>query len=116
MSFGASRPGHNPSVVYVPAVDAYLMADTEAGSVAPNGLLWVAPNPWGPWSVPASVGLTRCSVRGCYGLNVQAVGSTKRSVRISYSPVMVNRVGPFVYLIDQVVKVSNGGRRITTPD
>jgi hypothetical protein len=115
MSFGSSRPGHNPSVVYVPAVNAFLMADTAAGSVAPSGLLWSAPNPWGPWSMPASVGLTRCSVRGCYGLNVQAVGSTKRSIRISYSPVMVNRVGPFVYLIDQAVKVSNGGRKITTP-
>jgi hypothetical protein len=114
MSFGGSRPGHNPSVVWVPAVNAFVMADTEAGSVAPSGLLWVAPNPWGPWSEPASVGLTRCSVRGCYGLNVHAHASSRRSLRVSYSPVMVNRVGPFVYLIDQAVKVSNGGRRITT--
>ena len=114
MLFGASRPGHNPSVVFVPAVDAFVMADTEAGDVAPHGLLWVAPNPWGPWSVPAAVGLTRCSSGGCYGLNVQAGQSTSRTIRISYSPVMVNRIGPYVYLIDQLVRVSNGGRRVTT--
>jgi hypothetical protein len=115
MAFGASRPGHNPSVVWVPSVDAFVMADTVAGDVARSGLLWVAPNPWGPWSVPATVGLTRCSSGGCYGLNVQAGGSTSRTIRISYSPVMVNRIGPFVYLIDQVVRVSNGGRRVSTP-
>jgi len=114
MQFGASRPGHNPSVVWVPAVDAFVMADTEAGDVAPSGLLWVAPNPWGPWSVPAAVGLTRCSSGGCYGLNVQAGQSTSRTIRISYSPVMVDRVGPYVYLIDQLVRVTNGGRRLTT--
>jgi hypothetical protein len=27
---------------------------------------------------------------------------------------MVNRIGPYVYLIDQLVRVSNGGRRVTT--
>jgi hypothetical protein len=114
MRFGASRPGHNPSVVWVPAVDAFVMADTVAGSVARSGLIWVSPNPWGPWSVPATVGLTRCSSKGCYGLNVQAAQSTANTIRISYSPVMVKTVGPFVYLIDQAVRVSNGGRRVTT--
>jgi hypothetical protein len=29
---------------------------------------------------------------------------------------MVNRIGPYVYLIDQVVRVSNNGRRISTQD
>jgi hypothetical protein len=114
MRFGASRPGHNPSVVWVPAVGAFVMADTVAGSAARSGMIWVSPNPWGPWSVPASVGLTRCSSGGCYGLNVQASQSTAGTIRISYSPVMVNRVGPYVYLIDQAVRVSNGGRRVST--
>jgi len=114
MRFGASRPGHNPSVVWVPAVDAFVMADTVAGSAARSGMIWVSPNPWGPWSVPAPVGLTRCSSGGCYGLNVQASQSTGSTIRISYSPVMVNRVGPYVYLIDQTVRITNGGRRVST--
>jgi hypothetical protein len=114
MLFGASRPGHNPSVVWVPAVEAFVMADTVAGSAARSGMIWVSPNPWGPWSVPAAVGLTRCTRPGCYGLNVHAAQSTKNTIRISYSPVMVNRVGPYVYLIDQAVRISNGGRRVST--
>ena len=114
MRFGASRPGHNPSVVWVPAVDAFVMADTAAGSAARSGMIWVSPNPWGPWSVPAPVGLTRCSRGGCYGLNVQASQSTGGTIRISYSPVMVDRVGPYVYLIDQAVRISNNGRRVST--
>jgi hypothetical protein len=114
MRFGASRPGHNPSVVWVPAVNAFVMADTVAGSVAHSGMIWVSPNPWGPWSVPAPVGLTRCSSKGCYGLNVQASQSTADTIRVSYSPVMVKTVGPYVYLIDQAVRVSDGGRRVST--
>jgi hypothetical protein len=47
MLFGASRPGHNPSVVWVPAVDAFVMADTAAGSAAPSGMIWVSRDPWG---------------------------------------------------------------------
>jgi hypothetical protein len=45
---------------------------------------------------------------------VQASQSTGSTIRISYSPVMVNRVGPYVYLIDQAVRITNGGRRVST--
>jgi hypothetical protein len=115
MLFGASRPGNSPSIVWVPSVEAFVMADTEAGHQGQFGLLWVAENPWGPWSVPATLGFPRCPEAGCYGLNVHPGQSTANSLRISYSPVGRNKQGPYVYLVDQPVDVSSSGRRIRTP-
>ena len=99
---GSSHPGGNASVVRL-ASGGYAMADTEVGVVATSGRLWVAPNPWGPWSPAATFDFPRCPKPGCYGLNLHPSQSTADQLRISYA---TNGVGPFVRVVDVPVWIS----------
>jgi hypothetical protein len=102
VAVGTSHPGGNASVVRLRS-GGYAMADTEAGTVATVGLIWVAPNPWGPWSAAASFPFARCPDPGCYGLNIHPSQSTSDRLRISYA---TNGVGPFVRVVDVPVWIS----------
>lgn len=99
---GSSHPGGNASVVRLRS-GGYAMADTEVGVVSPTGLIWVAPNPWGPWSPAAEFDFPRCPAPGCYGLNIHPSLSTNDRLRISYA---TNGVGPFVRVVDVPVWIS----------
>ena len=99
---GTSHPGGNASVVRLRS-GGYAMADTEVGVVATSGQIWVAANPWGPWSPAASFAFPRCPAPGCYGLNIHPSQSTADYLRISYA---TNGVGPFVRVVDVPVWIS----------
>jgi hypothetical protein len=102
MLFGSSHPGGNAAAVRLRS-GGYAMADTEIGVVATSGLIWVAPNPWGPWSQAAGFDFPRCPAPGCYGLNIHPSQSTDSQLRISYA---TNGVGPFVRVADIPVSIS----------
>lgn len=99
---GNNHPGGNPSVVRLGS-GGYAMADTEAGSVARTGLIWVAPHPWGPWSQAATFAFPRCPAPGCYGLNLHPAQSSGNRLRVSYA---TNGVGPFVRIVDVPVSIT----------
>ena len=100
--FGSGHPGGNASVVRLRS-GGYAMADTEVGAVATSGQLWVAANPWGPWSPAAVFAFPRCPAPGCYGLNLHPSQSTSEQLRISYA---TNGIGPFVRVVDVPVWIS----------
>ncbi|HST81504.1 MAG TPA: DUF4185 domain-containing protein [Kineosporiaceae bacterium] len=99
---GSGYPGGNASVVRLKSGD-YAMADTEVGAVGTAGQIWVAPDPWGPWSPAARFEFPRCPAPGCYGLNIHPSQSTDDRLRISYS---TNGIGPFVRVVDVPVWIS----------
>jgi hypothetical protein len=99
---GSGYPGGNASVVRLRSGD-YAMADTEVGAVGTTGQIWVAPDPWGPWSPAARFEFPRCPAPGCYGLNIHPSQSTNDRLRISYS---TNGIGPFVRVVDIPVWIS----------
>ncbi len=105
---GSSHPGGNASVVRLRS-GRYAMADTEVGAVATSGLLWVSPNPWGPWSPAAKFDFPRCPEPGCYGLNIHPSQSSDDQLRISYA---TNGVGPFVRVADVPVWISSDSSAI----
>jgi hypothetical protein len=102
VTVGSSHPGGNASVVRLTS-GGYAMADTEVGSVASSGRLWVAPNPWGPWSRAAEFDFPRCPEDGCYGLNLHPEQSTADRLRVSYA---TTGIGPFVRVADIPVWIS----------
>jgi len=102
VTVGSSHPGGNASVVKLPS-GGYAMADTEVGSAAAEGRLWVAPKPWGPWSPAAKFDFPRCPRAGCYGLNLHPDQSTPDHLRVTYA---TNGVGPFVRVVDVPVWIS----------
>jgi hypothetical protein len=108
VSVYTNHPGGNASVVRL-SNGIYAMADTEAGVVSQVGHLWVAPNPWGPWSAAASFFFPRCPMPGCYGLNLHPQQSTSTSLRVSYA---TGHKGPFVRLYDVPVSIAPDGSAI----
>jgi hypothetical protein len=100
-----NHPGGNPSIVRLKN-GLFAMADTEAGSVSQTGQLWVAAQPWGPWSRAAPFIFPRCPPPGCYGLNLHPDASTGAALRVSYA---TNGVGPFVRVDDVPIELDPGG-------
>lgn len=113
MSYGSGRPGKNPSTVYLPMYDLFAVVDTAAGHTQRSGQLWVGPNPWGPWSKPASFALPECPPAGCYTLNLHAGTSLPGRLRVSYA---TSGVGPYVRVVDVPVRIgpTKYGPSVTT--
>lgn len=85
MTFGADRPGRNPSVGLLPGTGVYAMTDTSAGAASGRGLLWVSRTPYGPWSVPVAFTLPGCVGFGCYAVIAHPQQSTADLVQIGYA-------------------------------
>lgn len=108
MTYGDSRPGRNPSTVHLPEQGVYGVVDTAAGAMSAEALLWVSPNPYGPWSRPAKLTLPNCPY-GCYTLNLHPGQSPAGAVRISYA----TKEGPHVRVTDVAISVPGNGSGIT---
>jgi len=106
LRFGSGVPGRNPSIAWSPALGLFTMADTSGGIQAAQGLLWVARNPWGPWSRAAPFPLPQCPRGGCYTLNVHPLLSAPGTLRISFA---TNGVGPYVRVVDVPIRVDRDG-------
>jgi hypothetical protein len=106
MVIGSDVPGQNPSIAYSPTLNLFTMTDTSGGIQSGRGLLWVARDPWGPWSRSASFPMPQCPSGGCYTLNVHPEQSAPGSLRISFA---TNGVGPYVRVIDVPVRVDDAG-------
>jgi hypothetical protein len=104
--FGSDVPGHNPSIAYSPALRLFTMADTSGGIQSKTGLLWVARDPWGPWSRAAPFPLPQCPDRGCYTLNVHPQQSAAGTLRVSFA---TNGLGPYVRVVDVPIRVDTSG-------
>jgi hypothetical protein len=105
--FGSDVPGRNPSVGWSKALGLFVMADTTGGIQSTEGLLWVARQPWGPWSKAAPFALPECPTGGCYTLNVHPDRSPPGTVRVSFA---TSGVGPFVRVVDVPVRVTGPDR------
>jgi hypothetical protein len=110
MSYAESRPGRNPSTVFLPDQGVYGVVDTAAGAVSTTALLWVAPNPWGPWSKPARFTMPDCPASGCYTLNLHTGQSPPGAVRVSYA---THGVGPHVRVSDVALSVTGKASAVT---
>jgi hypothetical protein len=110
MRYAEGRPGRNPSTVYLPDQGVYGAVDTAAGAVSRTALLWVAPNPWGPWSKPARFTMPGCPATGCYTLNLHTDQSPPGAVRVSYA---THGVGPHVRVSDVAVSVTGNASAVT---
>jgi hypothetical protein len=100
--FGSDVPGRNPSIAWSAALDLFVMTDTTGGIPTGEGLLWVARQPWGPWSRAAPFRLPECPSGGCYTLNVHPDRSPPGTVRVSFA---TNGIGPYVRVVDVPVRV-----------
>jgi hypothetical protein len=109
MSYAEGRPGRNPSTVFLPDQGVYGVVDTAAGAVSTTALLWVAPDPWGPWSKPARFTMPDCPA-GCYTLNLHTGQSPPGAVRVSYA---THGVGPHVRVTDVAVSVTGNAATVT---
>lgn len=107
ITFGSDVPGRNPSIAWSAALDLFVMADTTGGIQSTKGLLWVARQPWGPWSKAAPFALPDCPSGGCYTLNVHPDRSPPGTVRVSFA---TSGIGPYVRVVDVPVRqVRPGG-------
>ena len=103
ISFGSDVPGRNPSIAWSAALNLFVMADTSGGIQSTQGLLWVARQPWGPWSRAAPFRLPDCPSGGCYTLNVHPDRSPPGTLRVSFA---TSGVGPYVRVVDVPVRLS----------
>jgi hypothetical protein len=106
VGFGSDVPGRNPSIAYSPTLRLFVMTDTSGGIQATRGLLWVARNPWGPWSRAADFPLPQCPAAGCYTLNVHPEQSAAGTLRVSFA---TNGLGPYVRVVDVPIRVDDSG-------
>jgi hypothetical protein len=106
VSFGSDVPGRNPSIAYSPKLRLFVMTDTSGGIQSSRGLLWVARDPWGPWSRAAGFPLPQCPSAGCYTLNVHPEQSPAGTLRVSFA---TNGLGPYVRVVDLPIRVNDRG-------
>lgn len=108
---GSDVPGRNPSLAWSSALGVFTMTDTTGGIQDDEGRLWVARNPWGPWSRAARFPLPECPAQGCYTLNAHPQQSPPGTLRISFA---TNGVGPYVRVVDVPVDVDAGKPSVRT--
>jgi hypothetical protein len=107
VTFGSDVPGQNPSIAWSVALKLFVMADTTGGIQSTEGLLWVARQPWGPWSRAAPFALPGCPSGGCYTLNVHPDRSPPGMIRVSFA---TSGVGPYVRVVDVPVRIEPSDR------
>jgi hypothetical protein len=112
MTYGSDRPGRNPPTAYLPDSGVYATVDTSGGIQSSTGLIWVARQPWGPWSRVAKFPLPACtSEDGCYTLNLHPGMSDADTLRVSYATA---HDGPHVHVVDVPIRVARDGSSVTT--
>jgi hypothetical protein len=104
--FGSDVPGRNPSVVFSRQLGLFVMADTSGGIQSRTGRLWVARQPWGPWSTAATYDLPQCPEKGCYTLNVHPDQAAPGSMRVSFA---TDGLGPYVRVVDVPIRTDDAG-------
>jgi hypothetical protein len=102
LTFGSDVPGRNPSIAWSSTLNVFVMTDTTGGIQSTEGLLWVAHNPWGPWSRAAPFALPGCPTGGCYTLNVHPDRSPPGTLRVSFA---TSGIGPYVRVVDVPVEL-----------
>ncbi len=106
VTFGSDVPGRNPSIAYSPALGLFTMADTSGGIQATQARIWVARDPWGPWSRAAAFPLPSCPKDGCYTINIHPQESPAGTLRVSFA---TNGIGPYVRVVDVPIRIENTG-------